>query len=905
MRAIYRGLVFLLPLLTAALPAHALDLTVCASGCDYASLQSAINAAQPGDTLLLRAGETFTGNFTLPDKGASTQYITIRSDASDAALPPPGHRIKPSHAALLPKIRSGNTSAALTVGLRAHHYRLMFLELLPNDRGFGDIIRLGRNDTTQNDLSLVPHHLELDRVYVHGHPLHGQKRCIALDSASTTIVNSYIADCKGVGQDAMAIGNVNGPGPYLIENNYLEGAGENIIFGGDDPKIPNLVATGITFRRNYLSKPLAWRNPILATPQPTASAATTGGTLAAGTYSYRVRARTTNAYQGQTYNSSTSVEVSATVASGSTGSVTLSWAPVANATEYRVYGRATGTPTDYWTVTGTSFTDTGGAGTAVALPLASATRWLVKNVFELKNARDVTVYGNVIERTWLDAQTGFLVVLTPRNQGGSCTWCVVEDVEMAYNIIRHGAGGVNLLGDDDNHPTQRTRGIWIHDNLFYDIDKAWGGTEELFQILRGPESVTIDHNTADRPDSAQITFDTLPEIVTLTITNNLWKRGDYGIFGSVVGEGTVALDSYAVNWTFRRNTLAGASASRYPADNFFPTVADWEAQFVSYAGDDFHLKPTSPYKNAGTDGKDLGADMAGLDTATAGVIDGNPGGLAADAGGPYSGTAGQPIAFDGTGSSGAASYLWDFGDEIVLRAADFAAADLHGRWQKVADATAADGVRLENANLGDAKITPALAAPVNYVEITFEAAAGVPYHIWVRMKAAGDDWANDSVSAQFSGSVDAAGNPIYRIGTTSGATVFLEEGTNALVQGWGWNDNDYGSLGTPIYFNSDGVQTLRIQQREDGVSFDQIVLSAGTYDDTRPGALKNDATIVPRSLGTATGATVSRSYRFPGTYPVVLTVTDNAGRGPSLPRPENPGCPETSTKPAGRRGPPA
>ena len=56
--------------------ASAATLRVCASGCTYTKLQSAIDAAQPGDTILLRAGETFVGNYTLRDKGSSTAFIT-------------------------------------------------------------------------------------------------------------------------------------------------------------------------------------------------------------------------------------------------------------------------------------------------------------------------------------------------------------------------------------------------------------------------------------------------------------------------------------------------------------------------------------------------------------------------------------------------------------------------------------------------------------------------------------------------------------------------------------------------------------------------------------------------------------------------------------------------------------
>ena len=98
--------------------------------------------------------------------------------------------------------------------------------------GSGDLIQIGDGSSAQNSLALVPHHIVLNHVYVHGDRYVGQKRGIALNAASVTISDSYIAECKGIGQDTQAIGGWNGPGPYTIENNYLEAAGENVMFGG-------------------------------------------------------------------------------------------------------------------------------------------------------------------------------------------------------------------------------------------------------------------------------------------------------------------------------------------------------------------------------------------------------------------------------------------------------------------------------------------------------------------------------------------------------------------------------------------------------------------------------------------------------------------------------------------------
>lgn len=223
-------------------------------------LQGALNVAEPGDTILLQAGATFVGNFLLPAKsGTSTAYITIRSSASDSALPGSTTRMTPAYAAQLPKLRSPNTQAVFRTAGGAHHYRLMFLELRANQNGAGDIVTLGSGGSDQTTLGVVPHHLILDRLYIHGDSSIGQKRGIALNSAHTDVLNSYISDIKTVGSDSQAIAGWNGPGPYNIVNNYLEAAAENVMFGGADPRIPNLVPSDITLSRNHFYKPLAWR----------------------------------------------------------------------------------------------------------------------------------------------------------------------------------------------------------------------------------------------------------------------------------------------------------------------------------------------------------------------------------------------------------------------------------------------------------------------------------------------------------------------------------------------------------------------------------------------------------------------------------------------------------------------
>src|SRR5206468_9693179 len=72
-------------LLAAAPAARAATIAVPAGG----DLQAALNAAKPGDVITLQPGATYSGNFVLPNKGAISDYITLRSAAADNQLPRP------------------------------------------------------------------------------------------------------------------------------------------------------------------------------------------------------------------------------------------------------------------------------------------------------------------------------------------------------------------------------------------------------------------------------------------------------------------------------------------------------------------------------------------------------------------------------------------------------------------------------------------------------------------------------------------------------------------------------------------------------------------------------------------------------------------------------------------------
>lgn len=480
-----------LPRATVELPPAATTgpVHVVANGDD---LQSAINAAAPGDVIALQPGVVFKGSLTLPKKSADG-WITIRTNTPDTTFPARGTRVNPSDAGLMPIIESDDDSA-IQAEAGAHHYRFIGIQIRPRAGVYiKNLVLLGVGATT---VDALPHHIVFERCYVHGDPSVGGRRGIALNAGDTAIVDSYFSDFKGDGEDTQTILGWNGTGPFAIINNYLEAAGENIMFGGADPDIVNLVPSDIVIRDNHFSKPLAWRN----------------------------------------------------------------------------------------------------------------SQWSIKNLFELKNARRVLVEHNLFEYNWPQSQNGYSILFTPRNQDGDSPWSMVRDVTFRKNLIRHVSSGVNILGTDDIRPSQQTKRILIRDNVFDDVSGAnWGGIGNLIQLINGAADVTVDHNTAF--ESYAVLVATGQPNLGFTFTNNIVPKAVYGVGGdNYYGLPSRALSAYFPGAVFLANVIQGGDSSDYPPGNFFPGSMS-DVGFENYASGDYRLRANSPYKNAGTDGKDIGAGI--------------------------------------------------------------------------------------------------------------------------------------------------------------------------------------------------------------------------------------------------------------------------------------------------------
>jgi hypothetical protein len=271
----------------------------------------------------------------------------------------------------------------------------------------------------------------------------------------------------------------------------------------------------------------------------------------------------------------------------------------------------------------------------------------VKNHFELKTGIRVLLDSNLIENVWGGyGQFGDAVLLTPKTNSGTCAVCEITDVTIRYNKISHVGSGFEIADIVDVHGYSALLGqrYSIHDVVVDDISRTkYTGFGDLVDKLGSTwtnpalNSVTINHITAF-PDSSGGHLLEIGDSVWTTnpmygfvFTNNLTSVGQYPVWGTgdggssdcsynLSGNALAIFNACFTSYTVTNNALIGGSGS-WPSGNFTPANAA-AVGFVNYNGGnggDYTLQSSSPYKNAGTDGKDLGADIVGLNAALANV----------------------------------------------------------------------------------------------------------------------------------------------------------------------------------------------------------------------------------------------------------------------------------------------
>ena len=275
--------------------------------------------------------------------------------------------------------------------------------------------------------------------------------------------------------------------------------------------------------------------------------------------------------------------------------------------------------------------------------------FIVRHALELKNAVRVLVENNLIENVWGGfGEAGTAILLTPKNQhtfsgNNVCPTCEVTDVTIRYTRISHASGGFEIttaLSDGPGGaPAKAGARFSIHDVVIDDISGNYLGSGRLFEVgnwwpSNPLNTITVNHITGfpDPADGILLLHNVIsyPEMYGFVFTNNIVTSGKYPVWNTGGGRASCAyadvpltsLKNCFTSFKFANNALI-ADPSQYPPSswpdrNMF--VEDMQSiGFRSSVEGNYQLYPTSPYKNRGTDGRDLGADIVGLNAALKGV----------------------------------------------------------------------------------------------------------------------------------------------------------------------------------------------------------------------------------------------------------------------------------------------
>jgi hypothetical protein len=481
-------------------------------------LQETLDAAQCGAVIEIEANVAHVGNLTLKKPCPITNPITVQSSRVNEL--PDGVRVTPADSPKLAKLQSAvNGEPVIKTVAGASGYRFIGVDISTTSESVVvyDLVRFGEGRETQKTLGSVASGITVDRSYIHGWPTQDVQRGVTVNSADTTVSNSYISEIHGVGYDTQGIAGWNGTRNFKAINNYVEAAGENIMFGGADSATAELMPIGIELRHNYLFKPLSWK---VGHP---------------------------------------------------------SFVPI--------------------------------------IRDGIVTHWTVKNLLELKSAKNVVIDGNVLENNWTDGQAGVAVLFTVRNQECTNPWATVQNVTWSNNTVRNSDGGaLNFLGkDNEAEPTHEDRpghpkcsdpgesfgsirgsGFTGTNNLFYDIQGS-------FLTLNGFDDVSINRTTHVQRGNLTTIYGQPSQ--RWKYTNNLTVDHQYGIY-TEAGPGIQGMNTLTPGWTMEANVvIAPYDRSSWPPNNQFADLLSLPPDF------------RSPFPSAGADIDAMLAAQAGAGTS--------------------------------------------------------------------------------------------------------------------------------------------------------------------------------------------------------------------------------------------------------------------------------------------------
>jgi hypothetical protein len=281
----------------------------------------------------------------------------------------------------------------------------------------------------------------------------------------------------------------------------------------------------------------------------------------------------------------------------------------------------------------------------------------VKNLFELKSACRVQAEGNVMEGCWAAAQTGSAILFTPINQSGTAVNAGLRDITFRYNTLRNSSSGMNIT-EENSERGVLSIGLWrmeVHDNVLFNINDPLeiSADHRLSSFFRSCKDVIVRHNTllgsANASDTYALVFDTASDFSRYSLRShyddNLTTAQSNAVLNSSDAPGGPSITHGLLTGggSFNNNGLIatdGNQGTGYPASTIFS--ATLAAAGVATPGitstwrtapfDDVlaALVLSGPNATAASDGTQLGADMAAVRAAIAGVWDGGASGATAD-----------------------------------------------------------------------------------------------------------------------------------------------------------------------------------------------------------------------------------------------------------------------------------
>lgn len=557
-------------------------------------LQYALDNCALNDVITTTAGATYQGPFTLPNKTSGSGWIYVVSSAL-ASLPAAGSDVSPSDASNMPTILSANgspTEPGIIGGNGAHHFRFVGVHVTsPANVWIRRQVSLGESATTQANQC---HYIVFDRCLVRPDANMGGVRGFALNGTYLSVINSYVdgfTDIPGNG-DSQAIWCAYGYGPYKFHHNFLESSSENIMLGGSNPTVTNAIDESVQITCNRLYKRLAWsRVRSINYTSGTGTVPSVGASISVG---------------GAT-GTLIDVRVNLDTAPTSVGAAMPSSGVIRYSQVSGEFGSGA--------MTGISATS---SGSPVVLNS--------KNHLELKQGKKVLIYGNRCENMWNGGQSSSMSFKST-NQDGNMDWVTVEDIACLCNWYINVADGPKLLGKNgENSPETATTRVLLRDLVLEvtGLDNQGGHSDSgrTFSYGSGPGDSIIEHCTAiiyDGANSCSLALYNDTATGKLAYRNNIESNGSYGVHDfNGNGDGSSALDANFSYYTFTHNARIGGNSSGEPSGNFYPA----NIAAVDFVGGSLATEPTdiadyaltggSTYHNAGSDGRDLGANITAL-----------------------------------------------------------------------------------------------------------------------------------------------------------------------------------------------------------------------------------------------------------------------------------------------------